>query len=390
MRNLDRPQPKSSGPSLTREMERLRERVSPPWSEEREEAIANVLARRTATQKRRRQSAQVLLLVAAVSLLGVLGLRTVWPASRHAPPREAVVPSSSPAPLLLADGSSVTPDPGSEVRWRDVGPTLVSASLERGRARFDVNHVATRVFRVEAGPVAIQVLGTDFTVERTSDLLTRVSVERGRVRVFWNGGSRDLAAGEDGLFPPPESAPSVPTGTPAPTDAAAVAESAAPDHEAQRSPAKTWRNLAQGGAFDQAYTALRGEGGSVAVSDNVNDLLLAADVARLSHHPDEAVEPLRQIVRLHEGDPRASLAAFTLGRVLLESLGRPREAADAFARVRQLAPGGELSGDALAREVEARAGAGDTDAARALAEQYLRDFPTGARARSVRRYGGLE
>jgi transmembrane sensor len=136
--------------------------------------------------------------------------------------------------------------------------------------------------------------------------------------------------------------------------------------------------------------ALKREGGSVAVRDEVNDLLLAADVARLSHHPAEAVEPLRQILRLHASDPRSSLAAFTLGRVLLESLGEPREAADAFAEVQALAPGGELLADALARETEARAAAGDMVTARTLAERYVRDFPTGARLRSVRRYGGLE
>jgi hypothetical protein len=52
-------------------------------------------------------------------------------------------------------------------------------------------------------------------------------------------------------------------------------------------------------------------------------------------------------------DPRAPLAAFTLGRVLLRELARPREAAAAFAQARALAPRGPFVEDALAREVEA-------------------------------------
>jgi transmembrane sensor len=126
------------------------------------------------------------------------------------------------------------------------------------------------------------------------------------------------------------------------------------------------------------------------VRDDVGDLLLAADVARMSHHPAQAVDPLRRAVGSHRSDPRAPLAAFTLGRVLLDELGRPREAADAFADARALAPGGPLAEDALAREVEAASRAGDASRANARAQLYVTTYPSGARIRSVRRYGGLE
>jgi transmembrane sensor len=119
-------------------------------------------------------------------------------------------------------------------------------------------------------------------------------------------------------------------------------------------------------------------------------LLLAADVMRLSHHASEAVAPLRRVVRDHAADPRASLAAFTLGRVLLDDLGRPREAAEAFADAIRLAPDGPLYEDAIARKVEALSRSGDTTAAHELAGDYLRRFPDGRRARSVRKLGGIE
>jgi len=50
-------------------------------------------------------------------------------------------------------------------------------------------------------------------------------------------------------------------------------------------------------------------------------------------------------------------AAFTLGRVLLDELGRPSEAVDAFPLARS--SGGPLAEDALAREVEALSRAGE-------------------------------
>jgi transmembrane sensor len=93
-------------------------------------------------------------------------------------------------------------------------------------------------------------------------------------------------------------------------------------------------------------------------------------------------------MRSHASDPRAGLASFTLGRVLLDELGRPREAADAFARARQA--GGPLAEDALAREVEATARAGDKVRSRELAGEYQALYPNGRRAKAVSRWSGLD
>jgi transmembrane sensor len=152
----------------------------------------------------------------------------------------------------------------------------------------------------------------------------------------------------------------------------------------------TWKTLAHDGEFDKAYVALKAEGGAAAVHDEAAELLLAADVARLSHHPADAVVHLRKVVSNHAGDPRAPLAAFTLGRVLLEELGQPGQAAEAFAKARALGGAGTLAEDALAREVEAWWRAGATDKAHARAEEYVKLYPQGIRIRSVKKYGGIE
>src|SRR5262249_27119293 len=142
-------------------------------------------------------------------------------------------------------------------------------------------------------------------------------------------------------------------------------------------PPADWKSLARDGAFEDAYGRLQSS--AVKPASTVEELFLAADVARLSGHPAEAVPHLRRILAEHPGDPRVAISAFTLGRILLDDLGRPNEAATAFALARQAAPDGPLEEDALAREVEAWSRAGDTDRAADLAREYVAHHPDGHR-----------
>jgi len=71
-------------------------------------------------------------------------------------------------------------------------------------------------------------------------------------------------------------------------------------------------------------------------------------------------------------------------------LGRPGDAAAAFARARALAPAGPLAEDALAREAEALVQAGARSDARARAAEYLRLYPRGRRGPALRVLGGPE
>jgi transmembrane sensor len=157
-----------------------------------------------------------------------------------------------------------------------------------------------------------------------------------------------------------------------------------PEH---RQTAPAWRLLAEQGQYREAYDSLHRES-EASVRDEIHELLLAADTARLSGHSGEAVPYLRRILLQHGDDSRAPLVAFTLGRVLLDELGRPAEAAEAFRRAR--ARHAPLAEDALAREIEAWASAGDARRAHALALEYQRSYPQGRRIRAVAKFGGLE
>ena len=95
---------------------------------------------------------------------------------------------------------------------------------------------------------------------------------------------------------------------------------------------------------------------------------------------------LSLVVQDHPSDARAAVAAFTLGRLELDTLGEARPAATAFARAIALGLPGGLVEDAYARLVEAHARGGDPEAARAAASDYERRYPGGTRSSTMRRW----
>ncbi len=320
---------------------------------------------------------------------------------------------STPQVMHLADGSRIMPlSDTSKVSVVSATAELVEVAVQAGATRFDVTHDPKRLFQVVAEDVRVEVIGTRFVVG-VSDGDVSVRVERGRVRVTSKGRERVLSAGDSVAFardhrpsgndaPPPAQVPPPPDAPePEPAQSPEAAPSApegilathdgvrAKKTDKDKSDAAGWRASAARGNYDTAYGQLRA-GGAKVVRDVPEELMLAADVARWSKHPAEAVPYLERLIREHKSDPRSQLAAFTLVSVLIDELGGPREAAYAFGRSRALDANGPLAGDALAREVEAWSRAGDNANALARAEEYLARYPKGPHAASVRRFGRLE
>jgi transmembrane sensor len=351
--------------------ESLFEKLEPTWGPEREAAVRAALARRVT---RREGTLRTAVAVGATALIAVGGF-ALW---NHRPARFGTNPLVSTArPAQVAPSA----DRASEaVAVTQLSPDTVLAplperggrgfALRAGGARFSVPHDAGRPFVVTAGDVTVEDLGTTFTVRFLAADRLKVAVEEGRVRV--RGGETDTEVSAGATL----EVPIAPVAVPAPKQP-----------RISRTVAPSWRPLAERGQYEEARTALRKAGPS-AVRNDTADLLLAADAARLSGHPAEAVPYLERVLHGHNHDPRAGLAAFTLGRVLLDELGRPNEAVDAFAVARSF--GGPLAEDALAREVEAASRAGDVTRSRELALLYRRLYPEGRRARAVSRFGGLD
>jgi transmembrane sensor len=230
---------------------------------------------------------------------------------------------------------------------------------------------------VNAGDVTISVLGTLFTVERVADRIG-LTVEQGTVRVEWGVGSAILKEGASGWYPP--------------LVMSALGGRAATRETTNRSPTarSARRSPSLASSHDSSSFPVPARTEETEERETAEQLLIAADNARLSGNPEQGVFLLRRLLRDHRSDARAPLAAFTLGRMLLMELANPIEAAAAFAEARRLSPLGPLAEDALAREVEAFSQAGASALAKARAQDYLRLYPDGRRADAVRMMAGTK
>ena len=396
---------------LSQELQDVAQELTPHWDVERAARLyagTRQLGRRRSVQ--RAVGGSLLAVAAGVGLVFGLGRgsdeRAKAPSAERAPAAEA----GNVHTLRLADGSRADfAGAHSDLAVLENNDSRISVRLAAGRAHFDVVHNTGRSFVVEAEPYRVEVIGTVFDVERDADVVS-VAVTRGKVRVYGPLGAEDLVAGQIKKFSRAvERAVGQPAGTAvkpleplvepdpalaaeAPRSAGAVPPVESPRaqphaNKARHAPDATWRSLSQSGQYDAAYESLRL--GSV-VDDEPAALMDAADAARLSGHPQNAVRYLQGVVERHAGSPVAPLAAFTLGRVYLDQLGQPDQAAQSFERARKLAPNGSLAQDALAREVEALSKGGNAQKAYQRAQDYLRSYPNGRRVRAVQLYGGLE
>lgn len=346
-------------------------RAAPGWSLSRQQqAIWSIGGRLTNRRKTAKKLAVGSALTLAVAGLGVVGGRVLI--ARDASPRVALHSAGAATAKVsdkasswrLKDGSQIVLDgPETVLRRTLEARAEVAFELDAGGAQFDIAHRPERAFRVHAGSVTVSVLGTSFRVDRKS-ARAEVSVSRGLVLVSWPGGSRKLAAGEMGLFPPQD---------------ASIAREAS---ELAKTKDRVEPRVAAAGVAREDELSQRSA---------AEALFTRADKARSSGQPDRAVVHLRAITDQFPNDPRAPMAAFTRGRLLLEALGKPSEAAAAFAQARRLAARGTpLSEDALAREVDALRAAGQTGRARERAELYRKLHPNGIRLQAVMRAGGLQ
>lgn len=362
-----------------------------PWSAARTERLL-VSAKRRMVRRQRVYAAG-----AMTAVVGVLFLIVTRVTPLFAPPEAAQAPHMAPAPrtvvaneqklIRFGDGSlAELASTAAELDVERVSAEAIDVNLHKGRSNFRVTPNKERLFTVRAGDVMVTVLGTEFAVEKRNSR-TWVKVTQGKVSVNWPGGNRLLLAGDEGQFPPEEVKVPEPVAPVLPAVRPATPEVPSEAIPADKPIAELYRDKATEQEFDEAYALMKAS--PAVVGSDVSELMLAADVARLSGHPAEAVPYLRRVLKEHGGDSRAPLAAFTLGRMYLGQLGSPGEAAAAFAQVRAMAPSGPLAEDALAREVEARARTGEKAKAQQLAREYLQRYPVGRRTAIVRSQSGL-
>ena len=258
----------------------------------------------------------------------------------------------------LSDGSRIELAANSELQVLSNDATTFSCALRRGRGTFEVRPGGPRRWRVDAGSVQVEVVGTRFVVDRTA-LGTRVSVARGTVLVRGEhvpDGVQKLTVGGELLVPNSQLA--------VPMSAAEAELLAVPDATIT-APEKA------------ARTPLPAAAPSVHLS------LALADEQRRQGNVGDAIHTLTGIMNQPGNDPERAMAAFTLGKLQLDSAGKPAQAVVAFRNCLRFSPPSAVAEDALARLVQAQARSGDLAGARSTARDYELRYPTGRRLTDV-------
>ena len=284
--------------------------------------------------------------------------------------------------VALSDGSRIEAGELARLDVLESSPRTVALGLRRGRVRFSVTPGGPRAWHVECGAVTVDVVGTVFTVDRDGDRVA-VSVERGSVLVRGDGVPDHVQRVDAGGAIEIGAQPAVAT-----RDEATIAPSVAADPVAERAIAEpAFAELAVAipstavpSTTVPSTTAPRRES-----DDPVADLLARADTARRGGRHEAAARLLDTVVAQHADDPRAALAAYSLGRLRLERTGELRSAARTFARALELGLPEELVEGARAGRAIALARAHDPGADRAL-EEYLEAHPDGRSRAEVLRW----
>ncbi|HVR20397.1 MAG TPA: FecR family protein, partial [Polyangiaceae bacterium] len=185
-------------PEIDDALDRARS-AEPSWTLSRQQQLIWGVRGRLQARSRRNSILLVAASIAVVAGLGFAGFKAYAIAST----RDDVA-SIGAERWNLRDGSEIVIEsPATVIKKKRESDTEILFELEAGAAHFDVVPKPTRVFRVNAGPATVEVVGTSFSVTR-GQARSEVTVQRGRVIVSWNGGSRVLNKGETGTFPPTE------------------------------------------------------------------------------------------------------------------------------------------------------------------------------------------
>lgn len=177
----------------------LWEASSAVTSESIDQAISSRqgVARQARTVSRPRRRARWYAVAAMAAACGAIALGVV----RFLPPADSpalevlATGKGERRHLVLADGSAVDLDADTRLTVEIDGKTR-ELLLQRGRAYFSVAHDPSRPFRVRAGGIVSQAIGTRFSVAYLEGRRVSVVVNEGRVRVSQRDGQAAKSAGE--------------------------------------------------------------------------------------------------------------------------------------------------------------------------------------------------
>jgi TolA-binding protein len=366
---------------------------------------ARFVALATAPKPARATKARVRVLLAVAAALALIAVALFFPKPLPAPTASRI----SGAPLAaggwfgarsvtFSDGTRITLGPKGRARVAETTANGARVVLEQGSLDAAVVHREGTAWSFLAGPYEVRVTGTRFTVTwdpASQDL--EIAMHDGAVLLLGPAMGAGLAvrggetvritaeSAEERQEPPsgvdPGGAPSSPGAPPTPAPKGSASAGAAAE------PGPTWQELAGAGKYREAMARIDEDGfSSVSARCDGKDLLLLADVARLSGRGDRASEALLSVRKRFAGASESATAAFLLGRLAFDGRHDLGEAERWFTIYLREQPGGDFASLAEGRLLEIAIQRGDHDRAQEAAKRYLERYPSGphaAKARSV-------
>ena len=319
-------------------------------------------------------------------------------------------PADKPSVLSFSDGTRIQMAAEARGRVVELDRNGGRIALEDGRAHVQVVHRAKARWVFEAGPFAIRVHGTAFSLgwnARASRLDLRMDSGIVSVTGPVSGGEIFLRAGETlsvGLADraaaaaPAGAASAVPAATAAPAEtperarapaerppAAVVAVETPRGGSVGARPSANWVSLLADGQAAVIVADAERRGVDRALADcSSAELAALADAARFQRNESLARKALFAQRRRFPRSVRAAEASFLLGRLDDESPGGGSERALTwYDRYLAEARGGAYVSEALGRKMMVLERSGRRTEAATIAADYLRRFPSGTYAHAA-------
>jgi hypothetical protein len=154
---------------------------------------------------------------------------------------------------------------------------------------------------------------------------------------------------------------------------------------------RSWSQHVAAGEYDVVLREADSRGVDGAIrKGSLADVAALADAARYGGRTPLAKRALTAERSRFAGSSEARTAAFLLGRMAEDADGDARAAIGWYDRYLAEAPKGPLASEALGRKMLLVFRTSGADAAKPIAEQYLRRYPSGSYATVARKYAGTE
>jgi len=154
-------------------------------------------------QVRIRSIRTIIIRIAAIFIFGMVGIFGYY-LVRNLASFERVEVADSTESVLLDDGSEVTLNHDSRLRYSMASEQSIRKVILQGEAFFDVAHDTSKPFVIDVGLAQVEVLGTSFNVDAYKDRSAiEVSVYSGLVSMSIQGKHSDkliLHAGNKGIY----------------------------------------------------------------------------------------------------------------------------------------------------------------------------------------------